>query len=431
MKRKASFILLYAAILLLGGLGLLLLLTGEKESRVSEKENRMLAGFPKCSLETLLDGSLMSGVESYLSDGMFERDAIVDLTAAISERFSVGKKEEASLEEQVASYAEDEESPAAATEPLTTPAAEQTGASPSAEPAEEAALHTGSLWRIKTDGSRAEVYSFPVENLQNAIDVLNAYREILPENGNVFFTEVPFPGIGTSLQNGSYIGWGSDVEEILNEHTREGVFSLSTLEVLEEHLLSGEYLYFRTDHHWTPRAACYTVRAFLAVLGIPSADYGDYKYYTYNDFAGSGAQNGSSLRDTIDVLDPLLPTKSYLVGASGEKDAPFMVTGRHSYLAYLSGTLGPWRRFETGADTGRKCLVISDSYGNCFIPYLMPYYDEVHSVDLRKSYFDLASGKWTVSEYAELNGIDDIYIILSTASSLNAGYMKNLLWKYL
>ena len=195
----------------------------------------------------------------------------------------------------------------------------------------------------------------------------------------------------------------------------------------------AEEIYYHTDHHWTPRAACYVAQAILATQGISAASYEDYTYVHYKDFVGSGGPQNGYEREPIDVINPLLPTEGYLIDKNGqEKKDVFMITTRHSYQAYLGSTRGPWRKFVTGADGGgRKCLVISDSYGNCFIPYLMPYYSEVHSVDLRREYFDLKRGGCTVSEYIEQQGIDEVYFILSTASGINSGYMSNYLWKYL
>ena len=81
--------------------------------------------------------------------------------------------------------------------------------------------------------------------------------------------------------------------------------------------------------------------------------------------------------------------------------------------------------------SGRSCLVIGDSFANCFLPFLTPYYETVHMTDVRKSYYDAANARWSISQYLADNGIDDVYFVLSTASGVNTvGLMDNLL-KYL
>ena len=77
MKHKLSFIVaLWWVILCLIG-GVFLLGTSDKQPRLSESENRMLAGFPKLSAASLASGEFMTGFESFLSDAFFGRDALV------------------------------------------------------------------------------------------------------------------------------------------------------------------------------------------------------------------------------------------------------------------------------------------------------------------------------------------------------------------
>lgn len=464
-KYRISFIPIYLLLSLLFGVGLMLCLFGEKESRVSDRENRMLAGFPEVSRESITSGAFMTGLENWLSDNMFERDAIIEASNAFMGKIALWvpeKTDDEKLEEQVAAMAGADdaeeaepsqaptEAPTQAPAEVSTPEPEATSAprpvpeetespetgepAPTPKPVRLTAVdHDCTLWQERADGTVRTVYTFEKEEMQNAVEVLNAYRNLLPEDGKVYFAHIPFPGISHPLQRGMYVGWGSDVETTLHEYVQEGVVVVSAQEVLEQPLLDGEELWFHTDHHWTPRAACYVAQAILKTQGIAAAGYEDYSYVHYTDFVGStGAQPGYD-KEPIDVILPLLPTTGYLIDKRGtEKEDVYMIPSRHSYQAYLGSTRGPWRKFVTGADgAGRRCLVISDSYGNCFIPYLMPYYSEVHSVDLRSDYFSLSKAGCTVSEYIADHGIDEVYIILSTASGVNSGYMKNYLWKYL
>ena len=89
MKRTLSFLLQYGTLVLFGGLGALLLLYGEKEPHASLTENRMLAGFPELSADTVKSGDFMSGLEEYLSDNMPERDWLVEQADLLMSRFSL------------------------------------------------------------------------------------------------------------------------------------------------------------------------------------------------------------------------------------------------------------------------------------------------------------------------------------------------------
>ena len=92
--------------------------------------------------------------------------------------------------------------------------------------------------------------------------------------------------------------------------------------------------------------------------------------------------------------------------------------GYAGYLAFMNSTRQPWRRVVTGTNTGRKALVICDSFGNALAPYLLPYYDEVHMCDFRYDSYDVGAVGGTIGDQLRYYGIDDVYIITSTANGL-------------
>ena len=480
MKKRLPFYITFVSIAIFGALGLMLLIRGEKEARPSDAENRMLVGFPAFSLGAVGDGSFMDGMESYLADAMPARNTIIVNTASWMNAFSIGRSapSEEEIYAEVEEFGKDEE-PFESMETIlfdpdptenmipdaeesieaTTPILNEITATPSEKPEETGApaptqqpdqtsfvlekkdpsvpITTCTFVQLKDDGTTRLVYTFPKQNIENAVKVLNAYRKVLPEDGHVFFSQIPFPGTAFALQDKKYTGWKSELEGIIDANTYNGVEVVSALEVLEEHLLDGEDLYFHNDHHWKPKAACYVAQAMQERIGINALTYDDYSFQHLGGFYGSSANASPETKknvkpDTIDVLIPNLPVKGRLIDWNKkETDTVFMVLNRHSYLAYLGGTLGPWRRYETGVDCGRKCLVIGDSYICCFVPFLTPYYEEVHTTDMRQAYFDAAHRKWSVTEYLQRNDIDDVYIVLSTSSGVNSSYMLSYLMKYL
>ena len=464
MRHRISFYLTYICIVLFGALGVLLLALGEKDPRESKSENRMLAGFPTFSLESVGDGSFMSGLESYLSDGLPSRERIVVDTAVLMDKLSLERKDvDEDVQKAVEAFGsqtveptesapgtEPPETPVPTPEPEITPSpssiAEATEApspvpeetqQPTAAPLSLSDVPACSFRRTRANGTSPVVETYSARNMRNAIEVLNAYREALPADGHVFFTQTPFPNVALSLSRGEYIGWTSDAEETIARYARPGVEVVSTIEVLEAPLLAGEDLYFTTDHHWKPRAACYVAEEMLKRIGIDPIPYDDYTFLRYSGFYGSTItehpeRKNTTPPDTIDVLIPPVPVKGYAVNWDRtEKEVPFMVTETQTYYAYLGGTFGPWRRFETGVDCGRRCLVIGDSFICCFVPFLTPYYEEVHTTDFREYYYNPRKAAWTVSEYIREHGIDDVYVICSTSTGINYENMLVLLRKFL
>ncbi len=466
MRRKLSFLLLYGMLVLFGGLGTALLLFSEKAPRASLAENRMLAGFPALSRNAVKDGSFMSGLEDYLSDAVPERQVFVAAADSILARLSLktaedqAREADAALEAQVQAFAREEptaqptpvptpvstlattpvstlattpgETAAATEEPIETPA-------PTAAPAPEKDLsdiRPCTFTMTQADGKLRTVYTFSPENIRRAIRMLNGFRAALPADGHVFFAQPPFPGLAFQLQDGTCTGWGGDLEDTINEYSDDGVYMVSVQKVLEQPLLNGEYLYYRTDHHWTPRAACYTLNAILAAHGVDPKPYDSYAFRPSRSFYGSAALSNPNIRsttkpDTLEVPLPDAPVKGYRIFWNGhETDAPLLYDYAN-YMAFLGGTQGPWRRFETGVDCGRSCLVIGDSFSNCFIPFLMPYYETVHVTDVRADYYDRFNVSWTLSEFIREKDVDDVYLVFSTANGVNTVYIMESLLGYL
>lgn len=441
MKHKFSFLLLYGMTVLLGGLGALLLLCGEKAPRPSMAENRMLAGFPALTAQSLLSGEFMSGLEAYLSDGMPQREALITAAQGVTQVFALGEKSEEQTQQdiydQVANLPEAPEEPTAAPSPAVQatpgPAQETPAATPVPEAKDLSDIPDCYFTCYGENGKRLDVYTFPAKNVRRMIRLLDAFRAVLPEDGHVLVAQPMFPGIADYLRQGEYTSWGSDMERIINEHVDPGVYVASVQEILQEPLLNGEPLFFRTDHHWTPRAACYTANHLLQQLGIVPRDYDDYSFRIITDFYGSAAKKGSGKApDTLEVMIPDTPVKGYRIDWDGrEEEAPLIYESLHNYMVFLGGNQGPWRRFETGVDCGRSCLVFGDSFSNCLVPFLTPYYETVHTSDVRRDYYDILHRTWSISEYIERNHIDDVYILYSTANGFNADNIMDSLLAFL
>ena len=71
------------------------------------------------------------------------------------------------------------------------------------------------------------------------------------------------------------------------------------------------------------------------------------------------------------------------------------------YSMYLSGDMGCVRVTNNTLSTGRRLLIVKDSYGNAMAPFLTASFDEVHVVDFR--YFE-----GNLPDYCESQGITDV-----------------------
>lgn len=434
MQRFRGFFLRYLWVLALAALGLVTLCTAPRAARESTEENRMLAGFPACSAETVFDGSFATGVESWLSDGIAGRTFMVNTAANAEALFAIpqdadtlAKQAMEALEAEAATATPDGAVYETAA-PSETPAIDD-----GAETDAAGAIQETTFWIARTDGSVDHVYTFSVANVQNAIHIFNSFRALLPEDGHVIFSEVPIAqtGIGYQTHRETNVAWGSDVEAQLQAHADDGVLIVNGCDVLLEHLEQNEYVYFRTDHHWTPLGAYYVYAAMMQAQNVSPMAYEDYDYTVHSSFIGSAGntQSADSLRakaDTLEVIAPISPVHSYLLTRLvNRQEIDYMFPARNSYTAYLGGTRGPWRLFETGFQTGRTALLIGDSFSNALLPFLLPHYDRVLMVDLRPTYYDATEAGAGIKQYIEAYGVDDVYIMVCFATSINSNFFTN------
>ena len=457
MKHKASFKITLWWVVALLLVGASMLFFGSKAARESLMENRMLSGFPSFSLKTVFSGEFMSGFESWLSDNFFGREELVtfseDAMGVFSRRttedlltMDIGDSMEGEFENR-----EDEEEDDGFVAPaqprvsgsvtMTVGAySDQVSVGSSVNTRDESYQPLGeyNFWMLKTDGSKELVYRYKPASIEKCMEGLNAIRAKLPEDGTVHFVIVPVAqSANWWLRNtGTFKGWLSNAEEYMEVLADDGVYIYNGPELLAPGLSKGEYLYYRTDHHWTPRGAYTVASAMLKRQGLPVTRYRDYTYKTNKGFLGSlYTENPTAamrnMADEVEIPNSLAPVHSYVIRQLTKSKEIEYMANYNNYISFLQGTQTPWRRIVTGFSTGRNCLVMCDSFGNCFAPFLTPYYDEVHMVDLRKGNFTSEAAGASVGEYMREYGIDDVYVILSTASGLNYNYTQQYFLRYL
>ncbi len=479
MKKNGKGSFLAALWWLMGCLcvGVLLILLAPRESRLSQSENRMLAGFPELTAETLQSGEFFSGIEDYLSDGFFARDKVVGWTDRVIGVFDKRTEEQIQIQEAaeierllVLDAQGGEELPAEeeipASEPVITPAptavptaeptpvptAEPTATpspmpthtvTPTAAPAVQATqtpaptptatpeptatpkvivpLEPGTEYSLEltgVNGKNTLVYHYPAENLMTFAATLNQLSDMLPEDGEIHYLHVPVSGVGRRVRTNlaAYNGWVSNMEDALQTQVKEGVYIHNAPAILNDALANKEDVFYHTDHHWTPLGAWYAVSSIMESRGYPGIPYEEYEYYDRlmgRDKAGR--------EDWLHLLEPLNPTHSYvLTNLTEAKELDFMNKKYTTYIAYINNTRLPWRRFTGGYGSDRKALLISDSFGNVFLPYLLPYYGEVHMTDLREDYYSEKDAGGTFAELLRYHEVDDVYVVLSTANGVNS-----------
>lgn len=154
-----------------------------------------------------------------------------------------------------------------------------------------------------------------------------------------------------------------------------------------------EYIYFNTDHHWTSLGAYYAYRAFCAATGqtpvslegVPSrVKPGFYGLFYRLTKSAILKNNPDSVRYYLfpDSVNFFIGANSIGYWAKAASMYAEQTSGENSYSVFIHGDL-PICKMETIHKNGRKIVLVKESYGNAFAPFLTNNYEKVIVVDQR------------------------------------------------
>lgn len=232
------------------------------------------------------------------------------------------------------------------------------------------------------------------------------YPENVPANAPLLDEDKYLDSLSESVQaaGGRFV----DVREVLSEH-------------------KDEYLYYRTDHHWTTLGAYYAYTQLCDTLHLTPFDRNAHTAITVDDFYGthySKARTWNTVPDTITYYDLKNPLTIYSVTGAGQPTEG-QTTGLYDtdklsvydkYAMFIHGNNG-LSRIE-GDGTG-KILVIKDSFANSFVPYLTANYADIDIVDFRNYNYGL-------DKLIEDNGYDFILVLYSFDSFKSDPYLYRM-----
>ena len=445
MKKRFSFVCIYLCLLTLLCLGTAELLSPDKGERMSVSENRMLAAFPALSLQSVADGSFMSGFESYLSDAFPFRDGAASFTDALMALVSVPDDGPATgVCEDEELWENSEEQEAAFQQLLEEERAESGGEESPADvestpsPAVTGELHDVTLWLEKADGTRDVLFTYPAKSVASFAEILNRYRAKLPEDGKLYFFAPQVADVANNIIGKTkYVGWGTDLVEVMQPLVDDGVVIVDDLAILNPYLNNApSALYPTQDYHWHAIAASITADALMEMQGVAPADYDQYRYWLSfrEDKRARSTEELAGMsygRETIEIMSAISPAGSYFLNNLTERQRTTFTMPEGGYVGFLGGHKGPWRLIEGGFHTGRNALVVGDCFTIPLIPYLAPYYDQIISTDVRDNFYSVYLAGANIGDYIAQYGVDDIYVVWSTNARFYSDNIRSRMSAYL
>lgn len=172
---------------------------------------------------------------------------------------------------------------------------------------------------------------------------------------------------------------------------------LDLREVFTQH--KDRQLYYRTDHHWTAEGAQLAYEVYCNSLNLQPIFPEEHSGIEISPFLGTHYASTRLWNVTPDVLRYYPSTATMeIYEIAGELDMtpgapqPLInedkLSAYDKYSAFLNGNHG-FTRIQ-GRGTGRV-LLVKDSYGNCFAPFLAENYAQIDVIDYRSYPYGLAS----------------------------------------
>ena len=374
-------------LVLLGG-GILTWL--EPKISVSEIEKRELARFPSFSFNKLFEGHYTDSLDLYYADHFANREQWVNFTSSIKSYFGFRVNDLMVYQRENPELAGLDS--IQLTDSLGNIKKDSSGLEqknrkdPNGQPPEmknAILIYNGMAFQLFGRNQEAE---------NNFATTINKYKQKLGDSIRVFACVVPSP-IDFYLPDeykSKHNVEKSSIEYIYSKLVPE-VLAVDAYSLLEKNV--DDFIYFKTDHHWTARGAYQAYRAFCDEAGLEAVNLSSLQRYVKKPFLGSlySITLDHRLKTSGDSLEYFIPPVKTQAWRYPDRDLqkiiPTEVVSQRlgkagSYLVFLGGDY-PLTHIITGNKNGQKILMIKDSYGNAMVPFLTLHYEEVFVVDYR------------------------------------------------
>ena len=227
-------------------------------------------------------------------------------------------------------------------------------------------------------------------------------QEKLPKNARLFDQAKYIDQVQKAMKDYNFV----DVRDTLMDH-------------------NDEYIYYKTDHHWTSAGACLAYDAWSERTGGEAeTEDGLVKNVVSDKFRGSLY---SKILDADSAYDEIWTYGLQKDEAFGSKDCTVTIDEKQQldsiyddeklqekdkYAYFLGGNYGQVHIQNQKAASkakGKNILIIKDSFANSFVPFVTQDYENIYMVDLRyyngdmkKFYFrseHSQADRWNIKQY--------------------------------
>ena len=379
----------------------------------SENEKRELTPFPTFTLESFLNGEYTAQISLWFSDTYPLREQMISANSAIQSLYGI-------KDEQVIGGGNADDIPSGP-------------ADIEFNPTDDGKGDTFEGTYINGD-TAYQLYFFNKQNSDSYVALINEFAAQVEGKAHVYDMIVPLHyQIALSEETAKKYN-ASDCGEAIKYmygNLSGGIKSVDVLPNLLRH--NDEYLYFRTDHHWTARGAYYAYLAFCKEKGIEPTPLEDYKQYKFDGFLGTfyaNAKQPAAMKNNPDYVEAFVPigtNREDVYDSNGNYVDWYSIVysgadkydAANKYLAFMGGDHPLTEIHNPKKTDGSSIVVIKESYGNAFVPFLVDSYEYVYVIDYRQ---------WNgnLSDFVIEKGIDDVLFLNVVSNTSTSQRLKEL-----
>lgn len=424
----------------------------------SMREKRRLAQFPELTISSLFSGDFFDGVSTWYSDTFPGREAwlsvattlnnfhgittnVIDYTQLTQNTVDDMPDVLPTPTQTVPEQGELTDEPTETPEPTPVPTPEPTPYFVEIDTPTESVETWGGLGdndekvihgtALQIGGAAFEKFSFN-ENLTNLNANMVSRAANIAAEYDVRFFDMPIPasvGIMLSSDLLDRLGMDDQGQAIAYKFEKENdtVIKVNVFNTLIRH--NTEYIYFRTDHHWTDLGAYYAYETFCRMADFEPVPLSDFEERDMGDFLGSfystSPQPAKLETDRLYAYQPPgnIEMQLYRNGTTFSADPIIDMSQSNifsKYSAFLGGDSMMTVLTNNDLPDAPNCVVYKDSYGNPFVLYLTQHYHRVYALDFRQ--YDAMGMRSFIQNYH----INDVILAESMSKAMGYGAYEQL-----
>ena len=353
-----------------------------KDREFSPNENRYLAETPELSWDNILSGKFQDGLEDYLRDQVCFRDGWITVKTGIQKACGDTDIGGAYVGKDGYDF-----------EKITPEDVDEKQVDRNIKAVEDYFMTASET----IDKQKLSFLLVPTSGL--------VMQEKLPKNARLFDQAKYIDQVQKAMKDYNFV----DVRDTLMDH-------------------NDEYIYYKTDHHWTSAGACLAYDVWSERTGGEAeTEDGLVKNVVSDKFRGSLY---SKILDADSAYDEIWTYGLQKDDAFGSKDCTVtidekqqldsiyddeMLQKKDKYAYFLSGNYGQVHIQNQKAASkakGKNILIIKDSFANSLVPFATQDYEHIYMVDLRYYNGDMKS-------YLQEHNITDVLVLYNISNFIS------------